>query len=162
MFLEATVMVSVIARFPLHKLWGFPHSANIPSFRYLCAIDRNFSTHCLGRHYWQRYRLFTSSSRWLLWNRMQSGIRLWWAMRTFFHRLMVNSKLCIDLVGDDYSSSNTTVVPDDDPLDDCSPDSHGILCFFMNMSPLKKLYSNVTTSRRHEGCWSYCCERHRN
>ena len=51
---------------------------------------------------------------------------------------MVNSKLCIDLVGDDYSSSNMAVVPDNDPLDNCSSSSHGIL-FFMGMSPAEEL-----------------------
>ncbi|KAJ3107298.1 hypothetical protein HDU97_004437 [Phlyctochytrium planicorne] len=30
-----------------------------------------------------------------------------------------------DLVGDDYSASNTTTVPDADPIDNCSDDSHG-------------------------------------
>jgi len=38
----------------------------------------------------------------------------------------ITSKRFLDLVGDGYGLSNMTTVPDDDPLDNCSAESHGI------------------------------------
>lgn len=45
---------------------------------------------------------------------------------------MYDLKLCptklmpIDLIGDKYNGSSSSIVPDNDPLDNCSAESHGI------------------------------------
>jgi subtilisin family serine protease len=57
-----------------------------------------------------------------------------------FMRRKIRSNIFLDLVGDAYNGSNTAV-PDNDPLDNCSDDSHGICQFLFYSSTIDYIHS---------------------
>jgi hypothetical protein len=52
-----------------------------------------------------------------------------WSMFSWEERL--GTAFFLDLVGDGYNGSSLTAVPDNDPLDNCSDESHGISQLFL-------------------------------
>ncbi len=57
---------------------------------------------------------------------------------------VTKNKMSVDFLGDKYGISNYILVPDDDPLDNCSKSSHGISPLFSFLSVVIFLLTYTT------------------